>query len=106
MFTSSSKDTVKDVITKYFQVTKFNVIHIDILDIKPLPLGEQRYMGTKGYLVKIKSITLEASEDIGLPAQYKKGEKLTFNSATIMIREKSDKKGNWIVSNISGIAIL
>jgi len=63
-------------------------------------------MGTKGYLVEIKSITLEATENIGLPVQYKKGEKLTFNNAAITIREKHDKRGEWIISNISGIAIL
>lgn len=69
-------------------------------------MSEQRYMGTKGYLVEIKSITLEPAENIGLPVQYKKGEKLTFRNAAITIREKSDNKGEWIISNISGIAIL
>jgi hypothetical protein len=64
------------------------------------------YMGTKGYFVEIKSITLEATENIGLPVQYKKGEQLTFSNATMTIREKSDKKGEWIISRISGIAIL
>ena len=101
-----SKDTVKDVIIKYFEAKKYRIADIDIGDIKPIPMSEQRYMGTKGYLVEIKSITLEATENIGLPVQYKKGEKLTFNNAVITIREKSDKKGEWIISNISGIAIL
>ena len=91
---------------KYFEDRKYRIVDIDINDIKPIPMSEQRYMGTKGYLVEIKSITLEATENIGLPVQYKKGEKLTFNNAVITIREKSDKKGEWIISNISGIAIL
>ena len=101
-----SKDTVRDTITQYFEFKKFKVTDIQIGDIKPIPMSEQRYMGTKGYLVEIKSITLEATENIGLPVQYKKGEKLTFNNAAITIREKSDKRGEWIISNISGIAIL
>jgi hypothetical protein len=101
-----SKDTAKDVIIKYFEDRKYRIADIDINDIKPIPMSEQRYMGTKGYLVEIKSITLEATENIGLPVQYKKGEKLTFNNAAITIREKHDKRGEWIISNISGIAIL
>ncbi len=101
-----SKDTVRDVVTQYYQAKKFNVIDIDISDIKPLPVGEQRYMGTKAYLVEIKSITFEAIDDIGSPVQYKKGDKLTFQNGLITIREKQDKKGELIISNISGIAIL
>jgi hypothetical protein len=101
-----SKSIVKDVIIKYLEVKKFNVTDIQIGEIKPVPIGKQRYMGTKGYLVEIKSITLKAAEDIGSPVQYKKGYKLTFKNGLITIREKSDKKGEWIISNISGIAIL
>jgi hypothetical protein len=101
-----SKDTVKEVIIKYFEVRKYRIADMDIGEIKPMPMSERRYMGTKGYLVEIKSITLEAAENIGLPVQNKKGEKLTFSNATITIREKSDKKGEWIISNIYGIAII
>jgi hypothetical protein len=101
-----SKDTVKDVVIKYFEVRKYRIADIDIGDIKPMPMSEQRYMGTKGYLVEIKSITLEATENVSLPVQNKKGEKLTFNNAVITIREKNDKKGEWIISNISGIPII
>jgi hypothetical protein len=101
-----SKDAVKEVIIKYFEVRKYRISDIDIGEIKPIPMSEQRYMGTKGYLVEIKSITLEAAEKIGLPVQNKKGEKMTFSNATITLREKNDKKGEWIISNISGIAIL
>ena len=101
-----SKDTVKEVIIKYFEVRKYRIADIDIGEIQPIPVSKQRYMGTKGYLVEIKSITLEAAENIGLPVQNKKREKLTFSNATITLREKNDKKGEWIISNISGIAIL
>jgi hypothetical protein len=97
---------VRDVITQYFQTKKFNVIDIDISDIKPLPVVKQRYMGTKVYLVEIKSITFEAIEDIGSPVQYKKGDKLTFQNGLITLRENRDKKGELIISNISGIVIL
>jgi hypothetical protein len=97
---------VKDVVIKYFEVRKYRIADIDIGDIKPMPMSEQRYMGTKGYLVEIKSITLEATENVSLPVQNKKGEKLTFNNAVITIREKNDKKGEWIISNISGIPII
>ena len=101
-----SKDTAKDVIIQYFAAKKFNVADIQIREIKPIPMSEQRYMGSKGYLVDIKSITMEVSEDVGLPAQNKKGDRLTFSNATITIREKTDKKGNWIISNISGIPVI
>jgi len=101
-----SKNPVTDIITQYFADKKFKVTELQIGNIKPIPMGEQRYMGTRGYFVEIKSITLEATENIGLPVQYKKGEQLTFSNATMTIREKSDKKGEWIISRISGIAIL
>jgi hypothetical protein len=97
---------VKEVIIKYFEVRKYRIADMDIGEIKPIPISERRYMGTKGYLVEIKSITLETAENIGLPVQNKKGEKLTFSNATITIRETSDKKGEWIISNISGIPII
>jgi len=101
-----SKNAAKEVITKYFEAKRYKVVEIEIGNIKPIPINEQRYMGTKGYLIDVEAITLEANEDIGSPVIYKKGEKLTFNNGRITIREKSDKKGDWIISNISGIAIL
>jgi len=101
-----SKNAAKEVITKYFEAKRYKVVEIEIGNIKPIPINEQRYMGTKGYLIDVKVITLEATEDIGSPVIYKKGEKLTFNNGRITIREKSDKKGDWIISNIFGIAIL
>ena len=101
-----SKNNAKDVIIQYFAIKKFNVADIQISEIKPIPMSKQRYMGSKGYLVEIKSITLEVSEDIDLPAQYKKGDHLTFSNATITIREKTDKKREWIISNIAGIPVI
>lgn len=71
-----------------------------------MPMSKQRYMGTRGYFVEIKSITLETAKNIGLAVQNKKVERLTFSNAAITIREKNDKRGEWIISNISGITIL
>jgi hypothetical protein len=101
-----SKDSVKEAITKYFEDKNYSIADIDIGEIKPMPMSAQQYMGKKGYLVEIKSITLEATENVSLPVQNKKGEKLTFSNTAITIREKNDKKGDWIISNISGIPII
>jgi hypothetical protein len=67
-----------------------------------MPLSQKTYMGTQGHIVEIMRITLEVRED---NREYRKGEKLSFINASIRIREKIDKKGGWIVVNISGIQV-
>jgi hypothetical protein len=102
---SPSKSEVARVITNYFEEKHYMVIGIDVRDIQPVPLGEKTYMGTEGYIVDVRSITLEVTEDIGAPWSYKKGQRLTFRNAVVRVREQPGQKGKWVISNISGIPV-
>ena len=97
-----SQEDVRGVITAYFKGRNYIVHELQLGSISPVPLGQKTYMGTQGHLVGITRITLEAGKDNRV---YKEGEQLTFANAWIRIREKADKKGEWIVADISGISV-
>ncbi len=100
-----SKSLVTRVITHYFEEKHYKVIDIDIGDIQPIPLREKTYMGTEGYVVGVRSVTLEVTEDIGEPWSYRRGRILTFRNAVIHIKEQPGQKGAWVISHISGIPV-
>ena len=95
---------VKDSIARHFQERKYKVVAIDIGEITSTPLSSKVYMGTEGYLVKVRSITLEVTEDSVSPPYYKRGQQLTFSNAAVQIR--AGERGRWMVSHISGIPVL
>jgi hypothetical protein len=95
---------VKDTISRYFQEKHYKVVEMDIASVSSIPLKSRVYMGPEGYIVHVRSITLEAAEDSGSPLNYKKGQRVTFSNALIHIR--AAEKGGWQVSNISGITVL
>ena len=97
-----SQETVTAVIRSYFEERHYKVVELRIGDISSVPLNQKTYMGTQGHVVDIRQITLEVLAD---NREYRKGEKLTFTQASIRIREKVDKKGEWIIANISGIQV-
>ena len=97
-----SQETVSSVIRSYFEERQYSVVELQLGAISPVPLSQKTYMGTQGHIVEIRRITLEVRED---NREYRKGEKLSFINASIRIREKIDKKGGWIVVNISGIQV-
>jgi hypothetical protein len=97
---------VKDSIVQYFQARNYKVVELGIADIKPLPLSEKVYMGTRGYIVNIKLITLVAVGDSAELRRHKEKERLTFRNAVLQIREKAGEQGRWEISVISGIPIL
>jgi len=100
-----SEQMVKDLIVTYFETKKYHVIEIDLGEIKSLSLGEKTYMGTPGYLVDIKSVTLEIGRDIKAPSLYRKGQYVTFTNSSIRIKEQPGQGGKWILSDISGIPL-
>ena len=53
-------------------------------------------MGTPGYLVDIKSVTLEIGRDIKAPAPFRKGQQVTFTNGRIRIKEHPGQPGKWI----------
>jgi len=97
-----SQDTVGTVIRKYFEDRQYRVVELQLGTISSVPLSQKTYMGTQGHVVDISKITLEVLAD---NREYRKGEKLTFTHASIRIQEKVDKKGEWIIANISGIKV-
>ena len=97
-----SEEAVSAAIRDYFEGRDYKVADLQIGGISPVPLSQKTYMGTQGHIVEIRRITLEVRED---NREYRKGEKLSFINASIRIREKIDKKGGWIVVNISGIQV-
>jgi hypothetical protein len=97
-----SQETVSTVIKTYFEDRQYRVAELQLGTISSVPLNEKTYMGTQGHVVDIRQITLEVLAD---NREYRKGEKLTFTHASIRIREKVDKKGEWIIANISGIQV-
>ncbi len=98
------ENTVKDTITRYFREKHYKVVEIDIAAVSSIPLKSRVYMGPEGYIIHIRSITLEVTEDSGPPLNYRKGQRLTFDNALVHIR--AGEKGAWLVSNISGIAVI
>jgi len=97
-----SQETVSAVIKTYFEDRQYRVVELQLDAISSVPLNQKTYMGTQGHVVDIRQMTLEVLAD---NREYRKGEKLTFTHASIRIREKVDKKGEWIITNISGIQV-
>jgi len=97
---------VKASIVDYFAARNYRVVQLEMADIKPVPLGKKVYMGTEGYIVNIRLITLEAMRDFAEPRNIKREEHLTFRDAVIQIREKAGERGRWEISVISGIPVL
>jgi hypothetical protein len=97
-----SQESVSAVIRTYFEERQYRVAELQLGTISSVPLNQKTYMGTQGHIVEIKQITLEVLED---RREYKKGERLIFTEAAIRIREKVDKKGEWIVMNMEGIRV-
>jgi hypothetical protein len=96
--------TVRDLITKDFESRHYKVTELQISDIRPSS-GEKRYMSRPGYIVDVRSITLEAAQDVGIPVIYKKGQKLNFRDVNIEIKEDLYQKGRWVIADIKGMSV-
>ncbi len=99
-----TKDVVKNLILRDFESRHYRVTELQISDIKPSS-GEKIYMSSETYIVYILLITLEATQDIGSPVMYKKGQQLSFRNASIGIKEDLYQKGKWIITGIKGIPV-
>ena len=97
---------IQETITAYFEENHYRVVEMSMGEISSIAMGQKRYMGTEGYVVPIRSITLEASRDKGEPLRVRKGDRLIFRNGMIHLREKAGERGTWIVVNISGIPVL
>lgn len=59
------ESSLREGIIRHFESKKYTVLELTIGDITPIPLKDMRYMGMLGYIVDIKSLTLEVTENIG-----------------------------------------
>ena len=102
--TSPPKNEIRAQIIKYFETRNYNVIDIDIGVIESIPQGEKIYMGTEGYVVRIKSVTLEATRQ---NPQYKdiKGQRFIFNNGSIRIKKSTGQLQKWIITDIANIPV-
>jgi len=102
--TSPPKNEIRAQIIKHFETRNYNVIDIDIGVIESIPQGAKIYMGTEGYVVRIKSITLEATRQ---NPQYKdiKGQRFIFNNGSIRIKKSTGQLQKWIITDIANIPV-
>ena len=96
-----TKDVVRNLILKDFESRHYKVTELQISDIKPSS-GEKIYMTSETYIVNIPLITLQVTQDIG---SHKKGQRLSFQNATLGIKEDLYQKGKWIITDIKGISV-
>ena len=102
---SPSKGEIEEAIVKHFEVKKYEVVQLSIGNIDPIPASKKQYMGTPGYTVNVTNIMLEMPEDTGAPWNYRKGQKVSFNNAEIIIRQKTGQNNHWLIAHISGIPV-
>jgi hypothetical protein len=100
-----SEGTVEEVIVKYFEAKHYKVTALDLGDIMPVPISQQKYMGTKGYIVDIQSLKLDVLKNEGMPLKYKKGQHISFTNASVTIKKVDNQDKEWLITNITGISI-
>ena len=103
--TSPPKNEIKNQIIKFFETRNYYVIAIDIGVIESIPQGEKIYMGTEGYVVRIKSVTLEATRQ---NPQFKdtRGQRFIFKNGSIRIKKSTGQLQKWIITDIANIPVL
>ena len=100
-----TESTVRKAIIRHFEARNYRVVELDIGNVESGPLGEKTYMAPEGYLVRVRKITLETTEDAGEPWNYRKGQVFTFTDAVVRIRREKDKQEAWTVSTVSGVLV-
>ncbi|MGE5893640.1 MAG: hypothetical protein ACM34I_06250 [bacterium] len=99
------ESVIREAITRYFEAKNYRVVELDIGNVESGPLGEKTYMAPEGYLIELRKITLEVTEDIGEPWNYRKGQVFTFTDASVRIRREKNAQEVWIVGTVSGIPV-
>ncbi len=101
-----TEGTVRDAMTRYLAARHLSIRFLEIGEISGGSMNTQAYMGNPAYTIVIKSITLEATQDIFVPVPMKKGQSTTYSNVRIKVREKGNQQDNWEVSVISGMPML
>ena len=89
--TSPPENEIRNQIIKYFETRDYKVIDINIGFIEPTSQREKTHMGTEGYLVKIESITSEATAQ-NPQFHDKKEQRLIYRNGSIRIKRGT---GQW-----------
>lgn len=95
-----SKSVVADTITRYFESRGYVVEEMVVSGISSLPISQLKYMGTKGYTVRVEQMTLVFPKEMEGQKSYRKGERVTLKG-TVVVREDPSNKGTWLVSFVS-----
>ena len=74
------ESTIKDLINRHFEKQQYRVVEIVMGEISSQPIGEVKYMGTKGYHIAIERLTLERRDDKAGQKQFAEGERMTFSA--------------------------
>jgi hypothetical protein len=77
---------------------------MDISAIESIPQGEKTYMGTEGYIVRIKSITLEATRR-NPQGKDTQGRRLIYRDGSIRIKKSTDQLQKRIITDIANIPV-
>lgn len=95
---------IRDVITRHFTEKGYRVITLDIGRITPLEEGSKRYMGSESCRAEIVTLRLQIQEDTGGPWNYRKGQIVTSEKASVMlIRNRESRR--WTVHTVAGVPV-
>ena len=83
---------IESAIRRYYDGLGHRVVKVVIGDISSQPIGDMKYMGTKGYTIAIESLKLEIGKDTVGQRMYVKGERVTFEDGIVTIREDPAQK--------------
>ncbi len=96
-----SEHDIREIIDQYYSGRNFKVVKLALGEVRSQPMGDKTYMGTSGFIINVRSLTLQAAEDSKKPLGYKKGDLLVLKNGTVTIREDPAKKGAYLLVSIS-----
>jgi hypothetical protein len=103
--TASPENEIKSEIIKYFEAKHYKVINIKIGTIESIMQHEKVYMGTEGYIVKLKSLTLETTRQ-NPHFEDTRGLELVYKNGIIRIKISTNESQKWIITDVSNIPVL
>jgi hypothetical protein len=95
---------IRDVVTRHFTEKGYRVITLDVGSIVPLEEGSKRYMGSESCRAEIVTLRLQIQEDTGGPWNYRKGEIVTAEKASVMLI-RNRESGRWSVHTLTGVPV-
>ncbi len=97
-------DTIRDALTAHFESRGYRVLELVVGEVAPVELSQRTYMGTPGFIVNIKRITL--LKPVKKPGGNAEAVRHTFTGAKLRLRQDPADRGRWQVYIISGIDLI